>query len=162
MRRIERRACIVHELNEASPPTQRLQVGQALQAVTAVAGDDEELRAAAAGTTGAYAKHCSMEELRATLIAGPLAPSNGRLAERIGCAQIAASIAHHAAARLEELGMLPQFVGECGVEIEVGHEHVAMLALCGGCRHSTLYLPPLNPMGTQTRLPRQREMRMRA
>lgn len=33
-------------------------VGAALQAVTAGAGDDEELRAAAAGATGAYAKYC--------------------------------------------------------------------------------------------------------
>ncbi len=36
----------------------QLQVGQALQAVTEGAGDDEDLRAAAAAATGAFAKHC--------------------------------------------------------------------------------------------------------
>ena len=34
------------------------QVGQALKSVVAGAGDDEELRTAAAAATGAFAKHC--------------------------------------------------------------------------------------------------------
>lgn len=40
------------------PNNTMLQVGQALQAVTEGAGDDEDLRAAAAAATGAFAKYC--------------------------------------------------------------------------------------------------------
>ncbi|PRW50843.1 Translational activator GCN1 isoform A [Chlorella sorokiniana] len=85
-------------------------VGQALQAVTAAAGDDEDLRAAAAAATGAFAKHCSAEELRGVLESGPLATGSGRLSERIGSAQMAAAIAQHAAPRLEEQALLQRFV----------------------------------------------------
>lgn len=41
-----------------SPYQPCVQVGQALQSVTAAAGDDEDLRASAAAATGAFAKHC--------------------------------------------------------------------------------------------------------
>ncbi|KAL4444093.1 hypothetical protein ABPG75_011830 [Micractinium tetrahymenae] len=85
-------------------------VGQALRAVIDAAGDDEEVRAAAAGATGAFARHCSPEDLRAALEAGPLAAGSGRLSERIGSAQTAAAIAQYAAARLEERGLLQRFV----------------------------------------------------
>ncbi|EFN56582.1 hypothetical protein CHLNCDRAFT_144295 [Chlorella variabilis] len=85
-------------------------VGLSLKAVTAAAGDDEELRSAAAGAAGAFARHCAPEELSALLEAGPLGGGSGRLSERIGSAQTAAAVAQHAAARLEEQGLLPRFV----------------------------------------------------
>ena len=72
-------------------------VGQALAAVTAGAGEDEDLRRAAAAATGAYAKHCSPEELRGALEAGPLAGANGKLPERIGAAQASGGRCLHAA-----------------------------------------------------------------
>ncbi|KAI3427088.1 hypothetical protein D9Q98_007027 [Chlorella vulgaris] len=85
-------------------------VGAALKAVTSAAGEDEDLRSAAAGAAGAFAKHCSPAELVAVLEAGPLGVGSGKLAERIGSAQTAAAVARHAAARLEEQGLLPRFV----------------------------------------------------
>lgn len=90
-------------------------VGAALKAVTSAAGEDEDLRSAAAGAAGAFAKHCSPAELVAVLEAGPLGVGSGKLAERIGSAQTAAAVARHAAARLEEQGLLPRFVGESRV-----------------------------------------------
>lgn len=63
-------------------------VGQALRAVIDAAGDDEEVRAAAAGATGAFARHCSPDDLRVALEAGPLAAGSGKLSERIGSAQV--------------------------------------------------------------------------
>ncbi len=63
-------------------------VGQALRAVTDGAGDDEEVRAAAAGATGAFARHCTPDDLRGALEAGPLAAGSGKLSERIGSAQV--------------------------------------------------------------------------
>lgn len=46
------------------------------------------------------------------LEAGPLGAGSGRLSERIGSTQVAAAVARHAAARLEDQGLLPRFVGE--------------------------------------------------
>jgi hypothetical protein len=97
---------------ERLTPDTIARVGAALAAVTAAAGDDEGVRGAAAAATGAYAVHCSPEQLRAALEAGPLSPGSGRLAERVGSAATAAAVARHAAARLAELDLLQRFVGE--------------------------------------------------
>lgn len=72
------------------PPVAPPQVGQSLHAVVAGAGDDKELRGAAAGAAGAFAKHCSPEELKGLLESGPLAAGSGRLAERIGSTEVRA------------------------------------------------------------------------
>lgn len=63
-------------------------LGQALRAVIDSAGDDEEVRAAAAGATGAFARHCTPDDLRGALETGPLAAGSGKLSERIGSAQV--------------------------------------------------------------------------
>lgn len=56
-------------------------VAESLKACMAAAGEDEAVLGRAAGAQGALAKHCTPDELRALLAAGPLSPApTGRCA----------------------------------------------------------------------------------
>ena len=56
------------------------------------------MRRSGRGGLGAFAQHCSLEELR-NMLTGPLATNSGQPADRFGKAQVLASTAQHAPQR---------------------------------------------------------------
>ena len=61
-------------------------------------GDNEDIRERIAGGLGAFAQHCSVEEVR-QMLAGPLAAPSGQPAARMGSALVIANTAQLAPQR---------------------------------------------------------------
>ena len=69
-------------------------------------GENEDIREKIAAGLGAFAQHCSVEEVR-QMLAGPVAAPSGQPAARMGSALIIANTAHFAPQRSALTCILP-------------------------------------------------------
>ncbi|DBB12167.1 TPA: hypothetical protein ACH3X3_006274 [Trebouxia sp. C0006] len=83
--------------------------GETLQSMMAGAGENEEIREKLAAGLGAFAQHCSVEEVR-QMLAGPVAAPSGQPGARMGAALIIANTAQFAPQRLQEAELSEQAV----------------------------------------------------
>lgn len=111
-------------------------VAASLAAVLAGAGDDEVVLTRAAAASGALAKHCSPEELRVLLAAGPLGTPTGRCAVlHVLCALCMLCVC---------FGMQCALAWEGGWVHSPWHPLAALLAFAVGLRGGML--PPSAPL----------------